>query len=77
MLVIASRYRADVLAAGKENDYNRNNRHAAYRRFILWIHGYLSADNRRVIPSCCVLKIRDKFPDSFGQYRDFVGGGLG
>lgn len=43
VMVIARRYRADVPAASEENDYNRNNRHAAYRQFFLWTHGYLGA----------------------------------
>ncbi|KAK3589268.1 hypothetical protein CHS0354_008331 [Potamilus streckersoni] len=69
------RYRQDVLSAEEDNDYNRRKRHAAYRQFILWTYGYLSSGNRRVIPvipSCSVWPIRDKYPDSFGQYRDFT-----
>jgi len=77
VLAIAQRYREDIFAAAPDDDFNRGRRRAAYRQFILWQHGYHGAGNRIIIPSCCVWKIRDIFPDSFGQYRGFVGGRLG
>ena len=41
-----------------ENNSTRAFRKAAYRQFFLARHGYLGKGNRRVCPSCVVLKIR-------------------
>lgn len=71
-----TRYRADLLA--EPNDLgedvraiNKYYRHGSYRNFILWVFGYLGEGVRVVIPSCCVWRIRDKFPDPYGQYTGF------
>lgn len=72
MLALGRMYRRDILVFDDDADLNRANRHHGYRQYILWSHGRLGAGDRRIIPSCCVWKIRDKYPDPFGQYKGFV-----
>ena len=64
-------FRNDILAEQEEANKNKSLRHGSYRMFIMWVHKKLSAGDRRVIPSCCVWKIRNEFPDEFGQYTGF------
>lgn len=72
VLAIARLMRRDILVIDDESDLNKANRHQAYRQFILWQHGRLGTGDRRVIPSCSVWAIRDKYPDAFGQYTGFI-----
>jgi hypothetical protein len=46
----------------QEDHSTRAFRKAAYRQFILARHGHLGKGNRRVCPSCVVLKIRLRDP---------------
>lgn len=49
----------------------RSYRYAAYRLFTYWVHDKLGKGVRKVIPSCAVLKIRERFPDPQGVYTGF------
>ena len=55
----------------REDNSTRAFRKAAYRQFILARHGHLGKGNRRVCPSCVVLKIRERFPSITGVYMGF------
>lgn len=71
VLDLAMRYREDVLALDHPRN-NENFRHAAYRQYVLWQHGRLGQGNRRVVPSCCVLAIRARYPSQNGVYTGFL-----
>ncbi len=70
VLEIAMRYREDVLVLNNVRD-NQSFRHAAYRQYVLWQHGRLGRGNRRVVPSCCVVAIRTRFPSPNGVYTGY------
>ncbi len=67
VLEIAMRYREDVLVLNNVRN-NQNFQHAAYRQYVLWQHGRLGRRNRRVVPSCCVLAICNRYPSPNGIY---------
>ena len=73
-LHLQQRFRNDIFArdAQAPQDINKSFRHAAYRQFILWVYGRLHREDRRVVPSCCVKAIRQKYPDPSGHYKGFV-----
>ena len=56
---------------GDEESIHKEYRKAAYYRFIIMIFDRLGKKNRRVIPSCCVLKIRRIFPSPTIEYMGF------
>ena len=61
---------SDVLASTP--DYTpAGYRKAAYRQWTMWQHGYLKSDNRRVVPSCVALAVRNKYPAPDGIYLGF------
>ena len=76
VLYLANQYRGEIFGLRNDGDHNKQLRHAAYRQFILWVHGKLGAGVRRVIPSCCVWRIRDQYPDLYNQYTGFIPGRL-
>jgi len=67
---INNRYRRDIFSQDEEIN-PKYYRHGGYRTFTLWVHGRLGEGNRRVVPSCCAWKIRDKFPSPNGDYVRF------
>jgi len=55
----------------REDNSTRSFRKAAYRQFILARHGHLGKGNRRVCPSCVVLRIRRQYPSLTGVYMGY------
>ncbi len=47
-------------------------RYTVYRQYTLWVWGKFRRRNRKVIPSCIVWKIRDRFPDQRENYTGFM-----
>lgn len=53
------------------DELHHNLRKDAYSRFVSWQYGKLGKSKRKVIPSCCVWRVRDDYPDTFESYTGF------
>ena len=69
VLSVQMLHRRDLLGlnALSADDLHKSYRHAAYRQYVWWTKGSLG-QGRVVIPSCCVLLIRQTFPDTHNVY---------
>ena len=70
VLSIAIVNRSEVFADDPEytpSSYQK----AAYCQWILWQHGSLGRANRRVVPSCVVWTVRDRYPSPDSLYLGF------
>ncbi|XP_029016839.1 P2X purinoceptor 7 isoform X2 [Betta splendens] len=47
-------------------------RHCAYRQYVSWRVGLPPKDAHPVVPSCCVRRIRERYPSPDGQYSGFM-----
>jgi hypothetical protein len=56
---------------GKGNIENRCIRKSAYRYYIYLKHGLLGKGNQIQIPSCVLDRIREKWPESDGNYMGY------
>ncbi len=61
-----------IVEAKEPSDCNQEFRYVAYYQYIFWQHGSLGQVNKQVTLKCCVLAIRDKYPDPHGQYTCIV-----
>ena len=50
---------------------NRSYRYAGYKQYTFWVHNHLGKGVRKVIPSCAVWKIREKYPSEDNKYVPF------
>ena len=70
VLTVARAQVADLLKFEEPNE-NRAFRFQAYRQFTLWAHGKLGRRAAKIIPACCTVAIRKKYPDPEGKYKVF------
>ena len=70
-LELAMRNNADHLHYPFDPSNNACWHFTAYRQYSLWAWGRLGRSNRKVIPSCCVWLIRDRFPDQNNNHTGF------
>ncbi|XP_057290742.1 P2X purinoceptor 7-like [Hydractinia symbiolongicarpus] len=72
VLDLAMRGNSDWLQYPFDPEENACWRYTAYRQYIMWFWGHLGSGNRKVIPSCILRKIRERFPSVDGIYRGFM-----
>ena len=70
VLQLAIRARCDI-RVDEPDCSTQSYQKAAYRQYTLWKYGKLGRGNRKILPSCVVIMIRQAYPAPDGNYMGF------
>ena len=70
VLQLAVQNRGDI-RNDREDNSTRSFRKSEHRQYVLDHYGHLGKGNRKVCPSCVVLKVRQNYPSQTGVYMGF------
>lgn len=73
LIMLSQRVEPQYVIDNVQETNNRTYRIVAYRQFVSWVNAWtsLGKSQRKVIPSCIINEIRERYPEQGGHYVGF------